>query len=195
MFDYDKLIDYGFRVIDGVYVFYKIFDSFTIKVIFDGELSYKVYDNDFNEEFALVGSGSFVGNIKSVCNDLIDDICFKCKNRLQVDIVKDYIFNKYGDSFEYLWKKFPLDGVFRNKINSKWYCLIMNISLDKLGINSNRREYVLNVINRDSIVDNKSIFLGYHMNKKNWITILLDDSLSNDFIFRLIDNSYDFSVK
>lgn len=32
---------------------------------------------------------------------------------------------------------------------------------------------------------------GYHMSKEHWNTVSLVDALSNDFIFSLIDHSYD----
>lgn len=36
---------------------------------------------------------------------------------------------------------------------------------------------------------------GYHMNKKHWNTVLLDGSLPNGEIERMIDNSYQLVVK
>lgn len=35
---------------------------------------------------------------------------------------------------------------------------------------------------------------GYHMNKKHWITIMLDGSISDKLIFQWIDNSYNLVV-
>ena len=35
---------------------------------------------------------------------------------------------------------------------------------------------------------------GYHMNKKSWITIKLDESVETTTIFDLIDNSYNLSI-
>ena len=42
-------------------------------------------------------------------------------------------------------------------------------------------------------LENKNIYPAYHMNKKNWVSIILDESLSNDEIFNLIDISYNNS--
>ena len=44
-------------------------------------------------------------------------------------------------------------------------------------------------------IDNKKIFKGYHMNKDNWITIKLDESVDIKNILTLIDNSYILSLK
>lgn len=37
----------------------------------------------------------------------------------------------------------------------------------------------------------KSIIPGYHMNKTHWNTVIIDDSISNDVIRSMIDDSYD----
>ena len=39
------------------------------------------------------------------------------------------------------------------------------------------------------------IFPAYHMNKNNWITIWLDETLPNGLIFELIKKSYLLSAK
>lgn len=36
---------------------------------------------------------------------------------------------------------------------------------------------------------------GYHMNKKHWNTVSFDESLSDDFLEKLINHSYDLVVK
>ncbi|NHZ85210.1 MAG: MmcQ/YjbR family DNA-binding protein [Planctomycetia bacterium] len=41
----------------------------------------------------------------------------------------------------------------------------------------------------------KSIIPGYHMNKEHWNTIILDKSLPDDLIYKMIDESYDLVVK
>ena len=41
----------------------------------------------------------------------------------------------------------------------------------------------------------KSIIPGYHMNKEHWNTVILDGSIPNDLIYKMIDDSYDLVVK
>ncbi|WFD11834.1 MmcQ/YjbR family DNA-binding protein [Tepidibacter hydrothermalis] len=52
---------------------------------------------------------------------------------------------------------------------------------------------------KDKIYDLRSAFdeiqPGYHMNKDNWNTVYLDGQLDEDFIFELIDISYDLVFK
>ena len=41
----------------------------------------------------------------------------------------------------------------------------------------------------------ESITPGWHMNKKHWNTVTLNNDVSDDFAFQLIDHSYDLIVK
>ena len=41
----------------------------------------------------------------------------------------------------------------------------------------------------------KSIIPGYHMNKEHWNTLILDGSLPDELIFKMIDDSYDLVIK
>ena len=41
----------------------------------------------------------------------------------------------------------------------------------------------------------ESINPGWHMNKKHWNTVILNNDVSDEFAFELIDHSYDLIVK
>ena len=43
--------------------------------------------------------------------------------------------------------------------------------------------------------EHEAILPGYHMNKKHWNTLILDDLLPGDLVRELIDHSYDLVVK
>lgn len=45
------------------------------------------------------------------------------------------------------------------------------------------------------IPDGERFFPGYHMNKKHWFTVLLDGSVPDDEICRLLDESYVLAAK
>lgn len=40
-----------------------------------------------------------------------------------------------------------------------------------------------------------SVIPGYHMNKRHWNTVILDDNIPDDEVFRMIDASYQLVVK
>ena len=50
------------------------------------------------------------------------------------------------------------------------------------------QKYILNQILE--IIDNKNIFPAYHMNKKHWISIVIDKNIKLEAIKELIDISY-----
>ena len=73
----------------------------------------------------------------------------------------------------------------------------MEINLNKITNNDKKGE-VLNVKlapeKIESLISKTGYYKAYHMNKKNWITIILDDSISDDEIIKLIDESYSYTI-
>lgn len=47
----------------------------------------------------------------------------------------------------------------------------------------------------DFVVDKQKIFPGWHMNKRHWITIVLDGRMDIRQIYSLLDNSYALAHK
>lgn len=110
------------------------------------------------------------------------------------NIIFKYVQEKYNSQPEYLWIKYPNYAIFRHNDNNKWYGVIMNISKSKLSINESGIVDIL-VVKCDklllgSFLQEKGFFPAYHMNKANWITILLDGSVSKEEIFKFIDMSF-----
>ncbi len=46
-----------------------------------------------------------------------------------------------------------------------------------------------------NLLNQKGYYKAYHMNKDNWITIILDDTLKDQEILNLIKQSHAFTVK
>lgn len=113
------------------------------------------------------------------------------------DKILEYAENKYGTLPEYLWDKFPTYAILRHKDNLKWYAAILNIPKSKLGFIEEDKVDILNVKLEPSLVDflpdGKGYFPAYHMNKKNWISIILDRTVSYDEIFKLLDLSFNIT--
>lgn len=109
--------------------------------------------------------------------------------------VYQYVKKNYNTNPEYLWAKFPSYAVFRHNANKKWYAIIMNIPFSKLGIEKDERVDILNVKLSDQflydiLIQQKGFFKAYHMSRGNWITILLDGSVSFGQVCKLIDESF-----
>ena len=209
-FDFSKLVEYGFNKIDDTYILKNIICNNQFEMIV--EISKKIKTSKLidlanEEEYILVdieeSTGEFVGRVKQEYENELQNIIDNCttfcafKSKQAKEIIK-HIKQKYDDELEFLWEKFDNNAIWRNKQNNKWYGLLINISKSKLGLES---EDIVEIIdlryqkcNIESIVDNEKIYPGYHMNKKSWITIILDESLETKEIFKLIDNSYKLSI-
>jgi predicted DNA-binding protein (MmcQ/YjbR family) len=105
-----------------------------------------------------------------------------------------YMLETYGSEPERLWAKYPDDIVFRHPASWKWYAIIMGIAWDKLGIPKDTAVDVLDVkcspLMIGSLLDEEGFFPAYHMNKNNWITIVLNDSVPDEKIYSLLELSY-----
>ena len=210
----DKLLKYGFENLSNVFVYSKDFlnGDFKAKIVIDekGIVSGKVIENAFNEEFVQLRiesfHGGFVGEVREAYKEILVDIrdrCFKKEifvsnqaNRL-VKLIKE----RYGESpdFPFTDSKYKHLGVFRYQGNQKWYGLVMNV--DKSVFGKEYKDECVDVINvridenkRDDIINDKNIFPSYHMNKQKWVSILLDESLSDFEVMNYIDYSRNFMI-
>jgi len=209
--NYNELLNYGFQKENETYIYKtKIYNeqfemSVTVK---EEKMISKLFDLANEDEYILVdiqdSAGKFVGNVREEYENKLQDILTKCttqnifKSKQAKEIIK-YVKEKYNDKLEYLWQKFPENAIWRNKENNKWYGIMLVLSKRKLKIDSDE---IIDIIDLrypketiENFVDNDKIFPGYHMNKNNWITIKLDDSVETEKIFKLIDNSYKLSLE
>ena len=107
----------------------------------------------------------------------------------------NFINTKYGTVPEYPWQRYPSYAVFRHNDNNKWFAVIMDVQGDKVGL---PEKGFVNVINlkvddlmfRDMLISENGITPAYHMNKQNWITVLLDGSVPEDHVRELLEMSY-----
>lgn len=203
---YEKLIKYGFVKEGDVYHYEKNFMNGDFKVVVKidkDQVHGRVIDAFSNEEYLLLrvkDISNYALEVKNRYEDILKDILKHCfiitpfisnqANRL-VSFVKDE-FNEEVD-FPFSDEKIKSSGVFRSKLNNKWYGLIMNIQGIKLDKNIKGNIDVLNVkIPEDKLNDylkKDGIYECYHMNKKKWVTVILNDTLSDEYVFDLLRQS------
>ena len=114
--------------------------------------------------------------------------------------VLDYIKNKYSVSPDYPFDEDEVTAVFRNPKNDKWFALLMsNLPKSKIGGKGDTRVDVINLkcdpMLQYALLDGKSVFKAYHMNKEHWISVLLDGSLDMPKLLGLVDMSYNLIEK
>ena len=195
--DYCKLKEYGFIETNNKYVFSKQINNLIFKIrIENRNISLEIFDNDFNDECINYE----IASIKEKWLEIINDIKNKCFIYTKYDndqamIIDQYILKKYNVGAEFMFDKFPNFGVYKN--NKIWFCIIMDIDYSKIDKNKKGIIYILNIKsnNVDELISNKNFYPSYHMNKKNWITIVLDNNIDANYIKSLIDISYELVKK
>ena len=113
---------------------------------------------------------------------------------LKREEIYEYVKKQYGTVPEYLWKESPESAVLRHK-NGKWYAVLMQVEKSRLGLEGNTKVDIVDVkCNPDMVgllTQTYGFLPGYHMNKKYWITMLLDGTVSEAKILDFLDMSYD----
>lgn len=113
--------------------------------------------------------------------------------------VLNYAFETHGTKAEHLWEKYPTHEVLRHSKSAKWYGLLADITKDKVSLAGEGRIDIL-VLKCEpemitSLVSQKGFAPAYHMNKKHWLTVLLDGTLKDDIVYNLLDMSYGLAGK
>lgn len=176
-----------------------------IRVSSVGEVSGNVYDLDTGDEYLLLrvdsDNGSFSAAVKAEYRAILRGIADKCFVKAQADRIQDEIKNRYGDEPDFPFKKFPDYAVFRNPKNRKWYGLLMTLPLGKLtGDERDQQEVtVLDVKQAEDrlpdLLKKAGFFSAYHMNKQNWLSVLLNGDLPDDQVLALLDESRSFTER
>ncbi len=114
---------------------------------------------------------------------------------MQRERIIQHIQDIYGVEAEYLWADTPDCAVFRHPGSKKWFGIIMNVLPNRFGLVGEEPIDIINVkcgpILTGSLLTEAGFFPAYHMNKTNWITILLNNTVPDEQISPLLELSYD----
>ena len=208
-FNKEKARDYGFvengevwnyscQILQGDF-------SMTVSITPDN-ISFQVFDQETGDLYPQVHMesmrGSFVASIREACLEILYQIrkaCFDVQDFIfpQTKRIMAQVQEKYGNQLEYLWEKSPDTAVLRHEGNQKWYAVLMRIPWDKL---EKGREGLVEAVNlkHDQVADllsKKGIYPAFHMNKRYWLSLVLDDSLQDEEVIELIEKSWNLTVK
>jgi len=200
----DNLIDYGFLKDNNIYKYdhYIHNNEFMLQIfVIDGIIDARLIDLEFNDEYTLINTdnnNTFINSLKEEIKAILLDIRLKCNKEQyfiypQTNRISNLIYEKYHAKPEFLWESFKGFAVFRNNKNNKWFALIGNVLKNKFIKGESIEVEIIN-LKLDSLTDiylnNKGIYKAYHMSKKNWVSIILDDTLNDNEILNLIEISY-----
>lgn len=208
-FNQEKARDYGFVENGGVWTYscQILQGDFVMTVSITTEnVSFQVFDRETGDLYPQVYmqsmTGSFVASVREACLVILYQIrkaCFDVQDFIcpQTKRIMAQIQEKYGNQLEYLWEKSPDTAVLRHEGNKKWYTVLMRISWDKL---EKGREGLVEAVNlkHDQVVDlisQKGIYPAFHMNKRYWISVAFDDTLSDEMVLELIEKSRNLTSK
>lgn len=203
---FSRLEDNGFCRHGEKYIHEEILPSSGMKAVvevrIDGTVSGRVIDTESDDEytaFRVEGvTGKFANTVKEEYAALLLGIRQKCFTDLdfifdQSNRVAALIRERYGAEPEFLWKNAPGFGVFRNRRSGKWFGIIMDIDRSKLAEDEEEETEILNVKLDDlteEYAGRPGIYRAYHMNKKSWVSVTLDDTLADEEIEELLDMSF-----
>ena len=115
------------------------------------------------------------------------------------DLIR-FIHHEYAVEADYPWAKHPTYAVFRHRNNQKWFCLLMTVRANVLGLpeGSNVETDIINVKVRPELVGAirsiKGILPAYHMNKEHWVSVVLRD-VDDDLLQQLVSSSFVLTQK
>ena len=201
IFNSKLAIAYGFSKVGDYYILQSDIDMENFNVIVKiGKDSFEanVIELPFNEEYILFNvsdsKGKFVSKIRKKVNELIEDIvncCFKSLDYRK--LLLDYVKEKYGTISEEPWED-NNHATIKTTNSKKWYGIFISIPYKTLSLEKSEKIDVLNVkLNPElieSLIDKKHFFPAYHMNKKYWISIVLDSDVDLNLVKSLIDKSF-----
>lgn len=143
--------------------------------------------------------GEFIGQINSASNAALDQIIAQCYEKCvfchpQAQAVIDYVTQKYHTELEYLWEKFDDNAIWRRPDTKKWYGLLIVLNRQKLDGQTDARTEIIDLRAAPAtiaqLIDHRTVFPAYHMNKQHWLTICLDGTMPTAKICKLLDQSY-----
>ena len=208
-FNSKKAKEYGFIENQGVWTYSLTIlqGDFLMKItVEDSDLTFQVFDQETGELYPQVHMesmrGTFVGTVREACLEVLYDIrkaCFEVQEFLcpQTKRIMALVREKYGNQLEYLWEKSPDTAVLRHEDNQKWYAILMRIPWDRLD---KGRDGLVEAVNlkHDQVADllsQNGIYPAFHMNKRYWISLPLDDTLTDEKVLELFERSWFLTSK
>lgn len=100
----------------------------------------------------------------------------------------------WGDEPDFPFAEDDVSAVLRHPITRKWYALVMRVGRDRLGLPGEGMVDILNLkadpILAASLLHRQGFLPAYHMNKTQWLTVLLDGTLEMAEVYPLIEMSH-----
>ena len=172
---------------------------YAVFVIAGKSFEVNVFDADTDEEYlpfnVLDNITGFVTGIREQVEDLVQEIKEKCLLNSNMKLrLMEYCERKFGTEPEAPWEDSPDAYTFKTAKRNKWYALFMTIPYKSLGLVAKGALDVVNIKLPPEkvleLIDRVHFYPSYHMNKKHWITIVLDKEVDEPLVQQLLEESY-----
>ena len=114
---------------------------------------------------------------------------------LKREEIYDYVDKQYGIEPEYFFEDNPSNVVFRHQ-NGQCFAVFMQVEKQKLGLPGKDIVDIMNVkcdpALMDILIQTKGVMPGYQMDKKQWLSVILDGTVRDASVLDHLDMSYDF---
>lgn len=206
----ETLLERGFVAIDGGFSYECLIadDKMRFLLLVKDELTTQVFDLATGDPYILYRlprlKSGFAYAIKIEIDAIIDRLFpelsiqafpYSSKQFQMLHAALAEMFNEPAD--------FPFEekdiGVLRLANKGKWYGIVMPVQASKIGLDSDATIGVINLRvakgQAPSLADHRIIFPAYHMNKQNWVTIVLDDKTKDDELLRRLIESRKYVIE
>lgn len=211
----DKLVAYGFTPYVGGFSYTTTIlnGQFRVEVAVSERLipSARVVDAFTEEEYAPVNvemsTGAFVGSVRAAYRAALTAIAEACSVREyfssgQANRLAEAVYARYGERPDFPFATAPTYGVFRYPVNRKWYGIVMDVRrclVTKESTPCGEESPTVDVLNlkidpsrRAELLAMAGFYICYHMNKEGWISVVLDDTVADEEILALLNDSRNF---
>ncbi|MFI3112433.1 MmcQ/YjbR family DNA-binding protein [Streptococcus suis] len=202
-----SLISFGFLFANNHYTYREVFMEGQFEAVVEvdeaGQWTSFIWDCEMDELYTAhlvtAPAGAFVSQVKEAYEAILLRVTEACFSALpftkdQSNRIAQLIKEQWGDLPDYPFAKLPTYGAFRHPANNKWYALVSQVPRDKLDGSGSQEEVEIVNLKVDGreiaeLLSQSGIFPAYHMSKKSWVSVLLDDTLEDQTVFALLEKS------
>lgn len=202
-----SLLPFGFIFSGNRYTYREVFMEGQFEAVVEvdeaGQLSSYVWDCEMEEVYTAhqvtAPAGAFVGQVREAYQSILDRVKEACCIALpfskdQSNRIAQLIKEQWGDLPDFPFAKSTETGAFRHPANSKWYALVTQVKRGQLDGSADQElvEIVnLKVDGREiaELLSQSGIYPAYHMSKKTWVSVLLDETVEDQMVFALLEKS------
>ena len=205
--DIERALAYGFMQADDNLILRKALpetEFYAVVTLAGKALEVNAFDSDTDEAYlpfnVADNISSYVMSVREKVEALLEEIKMQCLIKINVKLqLMDYCSQRFGTVPDAPWPETPENFTFKTARRNKWYALFMTIPYKSLGLAKAGKVDVLNIklppAKIEQLVDRQHFYPAYHMNKKHWLTVLLQKDADISLVQELLAESYQLVEK